>query len=369
MKVLTILGTRPEAIKLAPVIRELESRDGIESRVCSTGQHKELLDQQLLILGIKPDYSLNVMQPGQDLFSITTRIMTGIQEVLQNYNPDVVVVQGDTTTAFIGALSAYYKKIPIAHVEAGLRTHDKMSPFPEEGNRILIDHISDILFAPTLKNADNMLQEGIPIDRIAITGNTAIDSLLWMADRQEGYLLAAALLESYNLELRDPFILVTGHRRESFGKPFEGICNGIKAIAENNDVQIVYSVHLNPNVQEPVKRILGNIPNVSLIPPVDYELFVFLMSQCKFILTDSGGISEEAPSLHKPVLIMRDKTERQEAIASGAAKLVGTDSQTILREASSLLQNNAEYVRMSLAMNPFGDGLASRRIVDSLLKL
>ena len=366
MKILTILGTRPEAIKLAPVIRELKLHKKVESRACSTGQHKELLDQQLSVLEIDTDYNLNVMQPGQDLFSITTRIMTGIQKTLQNYEPDVVIVQGDTTTAFIAALSAYYTKTSIAHVEAGLRTYDKMSPFPEEINRVLIDHMSDFLFAPTSRNADNLLWEGISSKKVFITGNTAIDSLLWMKDRP---LSDSALRELRNLTLRDPFILVTGHRRESFGKPFENICAGIKAIAENNDVQIVYSVHLNPNVQEPVMRILGNTPNISLIPPLSYEPFVFLMSKCKFILTDSGGISEEAPSLHKPVLIMREKTERQEAIVSGAAKLVGSNQETILQEATVLLKNEVEYAKMSSVINPFGDGRAAKKIVNRLLKM
>ena len=366
MKILTVLGTRPESIKLVPVIRELKLHKEVESRVCSTGQHKELLNQQLSVFDIGTDYNLSVMQPGQDLFSVTTKIMTGIQKILQNYKPDVVIVQGDTTTAFVAALSAYYVKTAIAHVEAGLRTYDKLSPFPEEVNRVLIDHISDILFAPTPRNADNLLREGISSDKIIITGNTAIDSLLWMKDKP---LSDSALRELRNLALRDQFILVTGHRRESFGKPFENICAGIKAIAENNDVQIVYSVHLNPNVQEPVMRILGNIQNVSLIPPVDYEAFVFLMSKCRFILTDSGGISEEAPSLHKPVLIMRDKTERQEAIVSGAARLVGSDPKAILREATLLLQNKAEYAKMSSVINPFGDGRAAKKIVDSLLKM
>ena len=366
MKILTVLGTRPEVIKLAPIIHELESHSEVESRVCSTGQHKGLLNQQLSVFDINIDYDLSVMQPGQDLFSITTKIMTGIQKVLQDYKPDVVIVQGDTTTAFVAALSAYYVKTAIAHVEAGLRTYDKLSPFPEEVNRVLIDHMSDILFVPTLYNADNLLREGISNDKILITGNTAIDSLLWMKDKP---LSGSALRKLRNLTLRDPFILVTGHRRESFGKPFENICAGIKAIAENNDVQIVYSVHLNPNAQKPVMRILGNVPNISLIPPVGYEVFVFLMSKCKFILTDSGGISEEAPSLHKPVLIMRDKTERQEAITSGAAKLVGSDPRAILREATLLLQNKEEYAKMSSVINPFGDGHAAGRIVNSLLKM
>ena len=367
MKILTILGTRPEAIKLAPIIRELNLHKEVESRVCSTGQHKELLNQQLQILDINVDYALSVMQIAQDLFSVTTRTLSGIKKVLQNYEPDLVVVQGDTTTAFIGALAAYYMKIPIAHVEAGLRTYDKLSPFPEEANRVFIDHISDFLFAPTLRSANNLMMEEIPSNKILITGNTAIDSLLWMKDRQDKEVLTQRLREETGLELRDQFILVTGHRRESFGKPFEEICNGIKDIAENNDVQIVYSVHLNPNVQEPVNRILGNLSNVSLIPPLDYELFVFLMSRCKFIITDSGGISEEAPSLHKPVLIMRNKTERQEAITVGAAKLVGANRETMLRDATALLQNTAEYDKMSSVPNPFGNGKSAKKIVDALL--
>ena len=371
MRILTLLGTRPEAIKLMPVIKELELREGIVSRVCSTGQHRELLDEQLALFGIVPDYNLNIMKSGQDLFDITERALDGIKKTLQNYNPDVVIVQGDTTTAFIGALSAFYMKITIAHVEAGLRTNDKLSPFPEEINRRLIDHMADILFPPTALAKENLISEGISDSKIVMSGNTAVDALMWMMDHQkiESTAIRQRLDECGILATDKPFILVTGHRRESFGKPFEDICSGIKRVAENNDVQIVYPVHLNPSVQKPVNDILGAISNISLIPPVDYELFVFLMSECSFILTDSGGIQEEAISLNKPVLIMRDKTERQEAIDAGGAKLVGTDSDVIFNESNRLLHDGAEYTRMSLANNPFGDGHAAARIVDAILRL
>ena len=371
MKILTLLGTRPEAIKLMPVIKELELREGIVSRVCSTGQHRELLDEQLALFGIVPDYNLNIMKSGQDLFDITERALDGIKKTLQNHNPDMVIVQGDTTTAFIGALSAFYMKIPITHVEAGLRTNDKLSPFPEEINRRLIDHMADILFAPTALAKENLINEGIADSKIVTSGNTAVDALMWMVDHQkiESTTIRQRLDECGILTIDKPFILVTGHRRESFGKPFEDICNGIKRVAKNNDVQIVYPVHLNPSVQKPVNDILGAISNISLIPPVDYELFVFLMSECSFILTDSGGIQEEAISLNKPVLIMRDKTERQEAIDAGGAKLVGTDSDVIFNESNRLLHDGAEYTRMSLANNPFGDGHAAKRIADTILRL
>jgi len=311
------------------------------------------------------------MEPGQDLFDITGNILAGIKKTLQKYKPDKVIVQGDTTTAFIGALSSFYMHIPVVHVEAGLRTNDNLSPFPEEVNRKLIDHIADILFAPTQLAADNLINEGISNSKIIISGNTVIDSLLWMLnkqkDKQTRTLIKQRLSNQFNISTEHPFILVTGHRRESFGEQFKEICNGIKRIAKNNEIQIIYPVHLNPNVQKPVNDILGHVQNVHLIPPIDYELFVFLMSKCLFVLTDSGGIQEEAISLSKPVLIMRDKTERKEAVDMGGAKLVGTKSETIFSESNSLLNDKSKYMMMVLHKNPFGDGNASAIIVNAIL--
>jgi len=372
MNVLTIFGTRPEAIKLAPIIKELERHIGSASKVCVTGQHRELLDQVLNVFDIKPDFDLNIMRKGQSLFDITRRSLRALEDTLKRERPDVVLVQGDTTTAFVASLAAYYLQISVGHIEAGLRTFDKYNPFPEEINRHLIDVISDFCFAPTDIARDNLLREGVSQERIFVTGNTVIDALfmtlehLSSEEREEYY---RSLFErEYNIPIDDRrLILVTGHRRESFGPAFESICRGLKKIADNNkDVYIVYPVHLNPNVRVPVYQILGYVNNVYLIPPLEYTPFVWLMAHCYLILTDSGGIQEEAPSLGKPVLVMRKVTERPEAVKAGTARVVGTDDEKIFAETQRLLNDKAAYQQMSQAVNPYGDGRAAERIVDIL---
>ena len=369
MKVLTIFGTRPEAIKLGPVIRELEKHPDIVSQVCVTAQHRQMLDQVLKLFGIKPDFDLDLMRKDQSLFDITADALRKLQDVLKDEQPDIVLVQGDTTTAFVASLAAYYLRVKIGHVEAGLRTEDKYNPFPEEMNRRLADVLSDLYFAPTQRAEQNLLREGISAEKVFITGNTVIDAL-FLVLRQEPRSKSQLVFSDFGLSTDDSrLILVTGHRRESFGEGFEKICQGLKLIAERNpDVQIVYPVHMNPNVKEPVYRILGGVENVHLIEPLDYAQFVFLMKRAYLILTDSGGIQEEAPSLGKPVLVMREKTERPEAIEAGTAKLVGTDSNRIFRETQRLLDNADEYNKMARAVNPFGDGKAAERIVQILLK-
>jgi len=368
MKALTVFGTRPEAIKLAPVIRELERHSEITSRVCATAQHREMLDQVLELFEIKPDWDLNLMRKDQSLFDITADGLRALETVLKEEKPDVVLVQGDTTTAFVASLAAYYLKIRIGHVEAGLRTFDKYNPFPEEMNRRLADTLCDLYFAPTELAKQNLLREGVPEEKVFVTGNTVIDALLLVLSR-ESQVGGQQLLEDSGLPTDDSrLILVTGHRRESFGAGFEHICKGLRKIAEHyDDVQIVYPVHLNPNVQEPVHRILGKIRNIRLIDPLEYSMFASLMNKAYLILTDSGGIQEEAPSLGKPVLVMREKTERPEAIEAGTAKLVGTESERIFTEAQRLLDNADEYNKMARAVNPFGDGKAAERIVQILL--
>ncbi len=372
MKVLTIFGTRPEAIKLAPVIKELEKTPEISSRVCVTAQHRQMLDQVLQLFEIDPDFDLDLMREDQSLFDITASILQNLEEVLKEERPDIVLVHGDTTTAFVASLAAYYFKIKIGHVEAGLRTYDKYNPFPEEINRRLVDVLCDLWFSPTKNAKQNLLREGAQDDKIFVTGNTVIDALLWVTKHQA----SPAVQEGMKRQLYDKFgvsldkrrvILVTGHRRESFGEGFENICQGLKKIAKHNpDIQLIYPVHLNPSVREPVFRILGDTTNVHLIEPLDYALFVFLMNRAYIILTDSGGIQEEAPSLGKPVLVMREKTERPEAIGAGAAKLIGTDCERISTETQQLLDDQVEYEKMVRATNPFGDGSAAERIVQVL---
>ena len=374
MKVLTIFGTRPEAIKLAPVIKELEKNPEIVSRICVTAQHRQMLDQVLQLFEINPDFDLDLMREDQSLFDITASILQNLEEVLKEERPDIVLVHGDTTTAFVASLAAYYFKIKIGHVEAGLRTYDKYNPFPEEINRRLVDVLCDLWFAPTKNAKQNLLREGAPDDKIFVTGNTVIDALLWVTKHQA----SPTVQEGMKRQLYDTFgvsldkrrvILVTGHRRESFGEGFENICQGLKKIAEHNpDIQLIYPVHLNPSVRGPVFRILGDTTNVHLIEPLDYALFVFLMNRAYIILTDSGGIQEEAPSLGKPVLVMREKTERPEAIEAGTAKLIGTDCERIFTETQQLLDDQVEYEKMSMATNPFGDGNAAERIVQVLQK-
>ena len=369
MKVLTVFGTRPEAIKMAPLVHALAKDPHFEAKVCVTAQHREMLDQVLKLFSIVPDYDLNIMQPGQGLTEITCRILEGLKPVLESFKPDVVLVHGDTTTTMAASLAAFYQRIPVGHVEAGLRTGDLSSPWPEEGNRTLTGHLATYHFAPTETSRQNLLRENIADNRIAVTGNTVIDALFWVRDR----VLSDEVLRN-ELTQRYPFlangkkmILVTGHRRESFGRGFEQICHALAEIAANNpDVQIVYPVHLNPNVSEPVKRILGHVENVMLIEPQDYLPFVWLMNRAWLILTDSGGIQEEAPSLGKPVLVMREMTERPEAVSAGTVCLVGTDSQRIVNEVTRLLQDESAYQAMSRAHNPYGDGHACHRILSAL---
>ncbi|MCX5807365.1 MAG: UDP-N-acetylglucosamine 2-epimerase (non-hydrolyzing) [Proteobacteria bacterium] len=375
-KILIVFGTRPEAIKLAPVINRLKKH---ESRfyviVCVTAQHRQMLDQVLSIFRISPDYDLDIMKENQDLFDITIESLKGLKEVFKTVKPDIVLAQGDTTTAFIAGLTAFYLKISVGHVEAGLRTYDKYSPFPEEKNRHLLSALTDYHFAPTQRSKSNLLHEGIPEEKVWVTGNTVIDGLLQIVKSQKSKIKQKVLLDffknNYNLALnaqRTKLILVTGHRRENFGEGFEHICKALRVIAEKrNDVTIVYPVHLNPNVQEPVKRMLSGIKNIYLIEPLEYERFVFLMNNSYLILTDSGGIQEEGPSLGKPVLVMRNTTERPEGIESGAVKLIGTDQDNIVRGALDLLENTALYEKMSKSVNPYGDGRASEKITDILL--
>ena len=363
-KILTIFGTRPEAIKLAPVIKELERRNDVfVSKVCVTAQHREMLDPFLQLFGINPDWDLNIMQPNQSLFDITAKALIKLKEVLEKEKPDLVLVQGDTTTTFTAALAAYYLKIKVGHVEAGLRTLDKYNPFPEELNRRLVGHIADLHFAPTKRAKENLLFEGIPEGSIFVTGNTVVDALFMILARttSEDYLPKALSQPDRKL------ILVTAHRRESFGEGIANICLALKEIVKRvPDVEIVYPVHLNPNVREPVYRMLGGVERVHLIEPLDYIPFVHLMKASYLILTDSGGIQEEAPSLGKPVLVLRNITERPEAVEAGAAKLVGTDPQRIVAETLRLLQDPSEYSKMANVPNPFGDGRAALRIADIL---
>lgn len=362
MKILFFFGTRPEAIKLAPLINELRKYpEKFDTRVCVSAQHREMLDQVLSFFEIRPDYDLNIMKQDQDLFDITRNILKGIKDVIVDFRPDWIIVQGDTTTTFVGSLAAFYEKIKIAHVEAGLRSFNKYSPFPEEINRVLTTHLSDVHFAPTAGARENLLREGITSDKIFVVGNTSIDALFYCLERVSTKRLEdSQILKAIDFSKR--IILVTGHRRESFGRPFEEICNAIKDIAANNDVEIVYPVHLNPRVRKPVFRILKNLTNVHLIEPLDYPSFVWLMNKSYIILTDSGGIQEEAPSIGKPVLVMRDVTERNEGVNAGTARIVGTDRVKIVKEALKLISDRTEYDKMAKSINPYGDGNASKRI-------
>lgn len=369
MKVLTIFGTRPEAIKMAPLVLALSQDAAFESKVCVTAQHREMLDQVLRLFEITPDYDLNIMKPGQGLTEITSRILTGLKPVFDEFKPDVVLVHGDTTTTLSASLAAFYHQIAVGHVEAGLRTGDLSSPWPEEGNRLLTGHLARWHFAPTENARSNLTRENTPESRIFVTGNTVIDALLWVRDRfNSDASLAQQLANTYPfLDASKKLILVTGHRRESFGGGFERICSALADIARQHpDVQIVYPVHLNPNVSEPVNRILAGIDNIVLIDPQDYLPFVYLMDKAYLILTDSGGVQEEAPSLGKPVLVMRETTERPEAVDAGTVRLVGTDPAKIVKEVNRLLSDENEYNSMSRAHNPYGDGHACRHILDAL---
>jgi UDP-N-acetylglucosamine 2-epimerase (non-hydrolysing) len=369
-KVLLVFGTRPEAIKMAPLVLELQSRAELEVEVCVTAQHREMLDQVLELFQLTPKYDLNLMQPGQDLYDITSRALLGLKAVLEQAKPDLVLVHGDTTTTFASALAAFYQRIPVGHVEAGLRTGNIYSPWPEEINRKLTGSLTSLHFAPTDKASENLLAENVAPDSIHITGNTVIDALITVEKRiKQDTEMSNKLAAQF--EFLDPakkLILVTGHRRESFGDGFENICQALRTLAMQDDVQVLYPMHLNPNVREPVNRILSDVDNVFLIEPQEYLPFVYLMSRAYIILTDSGGVQEEAPSLGKPVLVMRDTTERPEAVAAGTVKLVGTDYDCIVKEAMSLLTNKAAYEQMSFAHNPYGDGKACQRIADIIIR-
>lgn len=369
MKVLTVFGTRPEAIKMAPLVHALAKDPDFEARVCVTAQHREMLDQVLNLFSIVPDYDLNIMRPGQGLTEITCGILQGLKPILEAFRPDVVLVHGDTTTTIAASLAAFYQRIPVGHVEAGLRTGDLSSPWPEEANRTLTGHLAMYHFAPTENSRHNLRRENVADERIFVTGNTVIDALFWVRDSvMNNPAQYEALAARYPfLDAQKKLVLVTGHRRESFGQGFEQICHALADIAaRHDDVQIVYPVHLNPNVSEPVNRILGPVENVFLIEPQDYLPFMWLMNHAWLILTDSGGIQEEAPSLGKPVLVMRDTTERPEAVDAGTVKLVGTDRQRIVDEVTLLLNDNEAWQTMSRAHNPYGDGQACGRILHAL---
>ena len=369
IKIMVMIGTRPEAIKMAPVINELKTEERIEIRVCVTAQHREMLDQVLGLFQISPDFDLNVMQENQTLENVTAKIITGVGYVLSEYRPDRVLVHGDTTTALASALASYYKRIPVGHVEAGLRTGDIYSPWPEEINRKLVAGIADLHFAPTGRAKENLIREGVDRDRILVTGNTVVDALLYVSSMiREDKTLRSRLDETFSyLNKEKRLLLVTGHRRESFGRGFEEICIALSKLADRDDIEIVYPVHLNPNVRKPVHSILGGRRNIHLIEPLDYLSFVHLMNHAYMILTDSGGIQEEAPSLGRPVLVMREKTERPEAVEAGTVALVGANSSRIVSAVNELLDNPDTYKRMSLNHNPYGDGNASKRIVEGVI--
>lgn len=382
-KVMLVFGTRPEAIKMAPLVKELQKNTAsIKTFVCVTGQHREMLDQVLGIFDIKPDYDLNIMKQGQDLYDVTAKILLGMREVLTREKPDIVLVHGDTTTSTAAALAAFYQQIPVGHVEAGLRTHNIYSPWPEEMNRQMTGRIATYNFAPTSLSRHNLLAEGIQAEMIYVTGNTVIDALHIVVDKiKANETLQSELANSLKQSGYDTsrlindrkMVLITGHRRENFGDGFLNICTAIKELSRRyTDVDFVYPMHLNPNVRKPILEVFGenlsSLDNLFFIEPLEYLSFVYLMEKATIVLTDSGGIQEEAPGLGKPVLVMRDTTERPEAVDAGTVKLVGTDCSKIVQEVSMLLDNEALYNTMSKAVNPYGDGLASRRIVQILLE-
>ncbi|MBF0179135.1 MAG: UDP-N-acetylglucosamine 2-epimerase (non-hydrolyzing) [Magnetococcales bacterium] len=373
-KIMFIFGTRPEAIKMAPVMMAAARITGMQIRCCVTAQHRGMLDQVLELFAIRPDHDLDLMAPGQDLPGLTARILTALDGVLRQERPDLVLVHGDTTTTFVAALAAFYARVPVGHVEAGLRTFDLNRPFPEEANRQLTGRLAALHFAPTLGARENLLREGIAGERIHVTGNTVIDALLHVRDRLPGS--HEARLTRFGPELAEilsasrPLLLVTGHRRENFGQGFVDICRALATIArEEPELSIVYPVHLNPNVIGPVTERLGGIANIRLIPPVDYLAFVALLDRCTLVLTDSGGVQEEAPSFGKPTLVMREVTERPEAVAAGTARLVGTDPDRMIAAVLTLLRDTAAYHRMASVANPFGDGQAAERIAHILAKV
>lgn len=364
-KILTVFGTRPEAIKMAPMVHALENNVRFDAKVCVTAQHREMLDSVLKLFEIEPEFDLNIMKQGQSLNDVTTSILLGLKPILEDFKPDVVLVHGDTATTFSAALAAYYQKIKVGHVEAGLRTGNIYSPWPEEANRKLTSSIANYHFAPTEDSKNNLLKEGVSEKSITVTGNTVIDALFWVRKKlQDDNSLAQKLFTMFNyLDPNKKLILVTGHRRESFGNGFERICEALRQVATMHpEVQILYPVHLNPNVQDPVNRLLNDLDNIFLIKPQQYLTFCYLMERASIILTDSGGIQEEAPSLGKPVLVMRDTTERPEAVDAGTVRLVGTDVNLIVEQTNILLTDLKEYEKMSKAHNPYGDGEACDRI-------
>jgi UDP-N-acetylglucosamine 2-epimerase (non-hydrolysing) len=366
-KVSLIFGTRPEAVKLCPVARAVEKHPDLQSHVCVTAQHRQMLDQALAVFGVKPDADLDLMQPGQTLASLTARAVAAVDGYLAEQKPDLVLVQGDTTTVFAAALAAFYRQIPVGHVEAGLRTGNKFSPFPEEINRVLTGRLADLHFAPTAQAQENLLREDVPADRIFVTGNTGIDALKWVAAkvRRMKSLSIPGLSQELFRDKERPLVLITGHRRESFGAGFESICQAVARLSRRfPEAAFVYPVHLNPNVREPVFRLLGKRKNVFLIEPLAYLEFVALMDRSALLLTDSGGVQEEAPSLGKPVLVMRETTERPEGIAAGSARLVGTDVEKIVGGVTELLRNRTMYEVMAHTVNPYGDGKSSGRIAN-----
>lgn len=374
-KILLVFGTRPEAIKMAPLVKALQKdSEHFETKICVTAQHRQMLDQVLEVFDIVPEYDLNIMAPNQDLYDITSRVLVGLRDVLDDFAPDIVLVHGDTTTSMAAALAAFYRQIPVGHVEAGLRTYNMLSPWPEEMNRQVTDRMCTYYFAPTEKSRQNLLRENVDATKIHVTGNTVIDALLMAVDIIEKKPHIKTAIED---ELRDkgyamgnrPYILVTGHRRENFGEGFLNICKAIRQIAdEHPEMDIVYPVHLNPNVQKPVYELLSGTPNIYLIKPLDYLPFVYAMQHSTLLLTDSGGVQEEAPSLGKPVLVMRETTERPEAVEAGTVRLVGTNVAAIVGNVQELLHDPEVYRKMSESYNPYGDGHACERIVDALRK-
>ncbi len=375
-KVLIVFGTRPEAIKMAPLVKEFQKyTDTFETKVCVTAQHREMLDQVLDLFEIVPNYDLDIMKPGQDLYDVTSNVLLGMKPVLTDFKPDVVFVHGDTSTTFAASLAAFYQQISVAHIEAGLRTGDIYSPWPEEANRQLTTQITAYHFAPTTTSRENLLKENVNSRSIQVTGNTVIDALFLALDKikndteLEQQIIHQLSTINYQLENDKKIILVTGHRRENHGQGFINICTALKEIALSNpDIDIVYPVHLNPNVQKPVKELLSGIDNVYLIEPLQYEQFIYMMDRSYFIITDSGGVQEEAPSLGKPVLVMRDTTERPEALDAGTVKLVGTNTALIIKEAQLLINDKEAYERMSRASNPYGDGHACEKVIEFIIR-
>lgn len=383
-KIMLVFGTRPEAIKMAPLVKEFQMHpDQFQTLVCVTGQHREMLDQVLSIFAIEPDFDLNIMKQGQDLYDVTARVLLGLRDVFKEVHPDIVLVHGDTSTSTTAALAAFYQQIPVGHVEAGLRTYDVYSPWPEEMNRQITGRIATYHFAPTSLSRQNLLGEGVKEDRILITGNTVIDALYWVVNKIKGnreldaeleHVLKISGYDIHRLDNGKKLVLITGHRRENFGDGFISMCKAIKALTEKYpEVDFVYPMHLNPNVRKPIHEVFGDdlstLDNMFFIEPLEYLSFVYLMEKATIVLTDSGGIQEEAPGLGKPVLVMRDTTERPEALEAGTVKLVGTDYDKIISEVSMLLDDTEYYEAMSKAVNPYGDGLACERIIEKLIKI